>query len=81
MFRRAAVALLLPLSCVPSMVRSRSGLVRRDDLFLQTKYTFQDGQDHRLPYDPDAPIAKQVEQSFASSLEHLGVATIDRMND
>jgi diketogulonate reductase-like aldo/keto reductase len=54
-----------------------SGLVTRDDLFLQTKFTFRDGQDHRLPYDPDAPIAKQVDQSFASSLEHLGVETID----
>jgi diketogulonate reductase-like aldo/keto reductase len=53
------------------------GLVTREDLFLQTKFTFQHGQDHRLPYDPAAPIATQVEQSFASSLEHLGVATID----
>jgi diketogulonate reductase-like aldo/keto reductase len=53
------------------------GLVRREDLFLQTKFTFQNGQDHRLPYDPSAPIATQVEQSFASSLEHLGIATID----
>ena len=31
------------------------------------------GQDHRLPYDPRAPLAAQVAQSFASSLEHLGV--------
>jgi diketogulonate reductase-like aldo/keto reductase len=53
------------------------GLVSRDDLFLQTKFTFQRGQDHRLPYDPKAPIATQVEQSFASSLEHLGLETID----
>ncbi len=53
------------------------GLVRREDLFLQTKYTFQRGQDHRLPYDPAAPIARQVEQSVASSLEHLGTATVD----
>jgi diketogulonate reductase-like aldo/keto reductase len=53
------------------------GLVSRDDLFLQTKFTFRDGQDHRLPYDPAAPIGTQVEQSFASSLEHLGVEKID----
>ena len=51
----------------------REGFVRRDELFLQTKFTFVDGQDHRLPYDPAAPIADQVAQSFASSLEHLGV--------
>ena len=31
-----------------------SGLLKRDDLFLQTKYTFQRGQDHRLPYDPES---------------------------
>ena len=53
------------------------GLVARDDLFLQTKFTFRPGQDHRLPYDPGAPIAVQVEQSFASSLGHLGVEAID----
>jgi diketogulonate reductase-like aldo/keto reductase len=55
----------------------RDGLVTRDELFLQTKFTFLGGQDHRLPYDPQAPIAVQVEQSFASSLEQLGVAAID----
>jgi diketogulonate reductase-like aldo/keto reductase len=54
-----------------------SGLVARDDLFLQTKLTFRAGQDHRLPYDPRAPIRAQVEQSFASSLEHLGTEVID----
>src|SRR5947209_5226479 len=52
-------------------------LVARDDLFLQTKFTFRPGQDERLPYDPQAPVSVQVEQSFASSLEHLGVAMID----
>lgn len=54
-----------------------SGLVVRDDLFLQTKFTFQSGQDHRLPYDPAASVTTQVEQSFASSLEHLGTEFID----
>lgn len=53
------------------------GQIARDDLFLQTKYTFQRGQDHRLPYNPASPIAIQVEESFASSLEHLGVDRID----
>jgi diketogulonate reductase-like aldo/keto reductase len=54
-----------------------SGLVGRDDLFLQTKFTFRSGQDHRLPYDPKAPTRTQVEQSFASSLEHLKTEVID----
>jgi diketogulonate reductase-like aldo/keto reductase len=55
----------------------RGGVLTRDELFLQTKFTFRAGQDSRLPYDPKAPIAKQVEQSFASSLEHLGTDRID----
>src|SRR5713101_6345162 len=54
-----------------------SGQVAREELFLQTKFTFRRGQDDRLPYDPDAPIAVQVAQSFASSLEHLGTPVID----
>jgi diketogulonate reductase-like aldo/keto reductase len=54
-----------------------SGLIAREDLFLQTKFTFRPGQDHRLPYDPRAPIPVQVEQSFASSLAHLGTEVID----
>lgn len=55
----------------------RSGTVTREELFLQTKFTFRGGQDHRLPYDPAASVAVQVEQSFASSLAHLGVEVID----
>ena len=55
----------------------KSGLVARDELFLQTKYTFLHGQDHRLPYDPAANIATQVAQSFSSSLDHLGTEIID----
>jgi diketogulonate reductase-like aldo/keto reductase len=54
-----------------------SGTVVREDLFLQTKFTFRGGQDHRLPYDADAPIPTQVDQSLASSLEHLGVEYVD----
>lgn len=54
-----------------------AGVVRREELFLQTKFTHRAGQDHRLPYDPRAAIATQVRQSFASSLEHLQVEHID----
>ncbi|MGZ3439972.1 MAG: aldo/keto reductase, partial [Polyangia bacterium] len=49
----------------------------RAGLFLQTKFTHTDGQDHRLPYDPAATPPEQVEQSFASSLVHLGTDRID----
>ena len=55
----------------------RTGIVTRDDLFLQTKFTYQRGQDHRLPYDPAARLAVQVAQSLASSLEHLGTDHVD----
>jgi diketogulonate reductase-like aldo/keto reductase len=54
-----------------------SGSVTRDQLFLQTKFTDRRGQDHRLPYDPDADLATQVHQSIDSSLKHLGVTRID----
>jgi diketogulonate reductase-like aldo/keto reductase len=54
-----------------------AGIVTRADLFLQTKFTYQRGQDHRLPYDPAAKLSLQVAQSLASSLEHLGTDYVD----
>jgi diketogulonate reductase-like aldo/keto reductase len=54
-----------------------ASLVTRADLFLQTKFTYQAGQDHRLPYDPAATLSIQVAQSLASSLEHLGTDHVD----
>ena len=53
------------------------GMVSRGDLFLQTKFTHVGGQDHRVPYEPRAPVADQVARSFRSSLEHLRVERID----
>jgi diketogulonate reductase-like aldo/keto reductase len=55
----------------------RTGLLARDNLFLQTKFTYQRGQDHRLPYDPAAPLPVQVAQSMASSLGHLATDYVD----
>jgi diketogulonate reductase-like aldo/keto reductase len=55
----------------------RAGVVTRADVFLQTKFTYRPGQDHRLPYDPAAIFSVQVEQSMASSLEHLGTDHVD----
>src|SRR5215468_12271431 len=60
-----------------AIARAAAAGIPRDALFVQTKFTHLGGQDHRLPYDAAAPIAEQVAQSFASSLEHLGVAAID----
>jgi diketogulonate reductase-like aldo/keto reductase len=54
-----------------------TGKIGRAQLFLQTKFTHVRGQDHRLPYDPSAPLATQVAQSFQSSLEHLQTSYLD----
>lgn len=55
----------------------RGNGIERDKLFLQTKFTSSDGQDHRMPYDPSADLATQVDQSFESSLSHLGTDYLD----
>lgn len=55
----------------------RAGSVTRADLFLQTKFTYLRGQDHRLPYDPAADFSLQVAQSLFSSFEHLGTDYVD----
>ena len=51
--------------------------IKREELFIQTKYTYANGQDHRIPYDIHADYRTQVKQSFQSSLEHLQIDYID----
>ena len=51
--------------------------VKRESLFLQTKFTSVSGQDHRTPYDQSADLPTQVEQSFESSLQHLHTDYLD----
>jgi diketogulonate reductase-like aldo/keto reductase len=51
--------------------------ISRDRLFLQTKFTPVNGQDHRTPYDPKADLTTQVRQSFDSSLAHLHTDYLD----
>lgn len=51
--------------------------ITRDRLFLQTKFTPVNGQDHRTPYDVHASITTQVIQSFESSLGHLHTDHLD----
>jgi len=51
--------------------------VKREDLFLQTKFTSTGGQDHRTPYDASAELTTQVKQSFESSLVHLHTDHLD----
>ena len=51
--------------------------IKRESLFLQTKFTSVNGQDHRTPYDASADITTQVRQSFDSSLSHLHTDYVD----
>jgi len=51
--------------------------IGREALFLQTKFTSVDGQDHRTPYDVTTNLATQVKQSFESSLQHLHTDYLD----
>jgi diketogulonate reductase-like aldo/keto reductase len=51
--------------------------IKRESLFLQTKFTPLDGQGGRAPYDASADVATQVRQSFDSSLVHLHTDYVD----
>ena len=62
---------------VASFLASNATLAR-GDLYLQTKFTSLSGQDPaRVPYDPKAPLAEQVRQSFAVSVRNLGTDYLD----
>jgi diketogulonate reductase-like aldo/keto reductase len=57
----------------------RRGL-RREELFVQTKFSPIGAHDPmRIPYDPHAPIAAQVQQSFASSQRNLQIDDVDSL--
>lgn len=60
-----------------ALLKLESQGISRSDLFLQSKYTYQQGQDHRLPYDPKSDFATQVKASFASSLKNLHTDYLD----
>jgi diketogulonate reductase-like aldo/keto reductase len=51
--------------------------IKRETLFLQTKFTSMDGQGGRPPYDPSADLTTQVRRSFDSSLTHLHTEYVD----
>ena len=56
------------------------GIVHREDLFLQTKFTSLNGQDPmRIPYDAGAPLEEQVRQSLAKSLQNLRTDYLDSL--
>src|SRR5437899_7484414 len=45
----------------------RAGVVTLADLLLQTKFTYEDGHDHQVPYEQTAPLSTPVRQSMGSS--------------
>lgn len=54
--------------------------LRRENIFLQTKFTPLAGQDpDRVPYHPDAPLPEQVAQSFATTQKNLGTDHVDSL--
>jgi len=54
--------------------------LRREDLYVQTKFTALSGQDPaRVPYDARAPLAQQIEQSFAVSQKELRTDYLDAL--
>jgi diketogulonate reductase-like aldo/keto reductase len=62
------------------MARALQSGLRRQDIFLQTKFTPLDGQDpQRLPYDPTDSLSEQVAQSFAQSLRNLQTDYLDSL--
>lgn len=61
-----------------ALLRLQEQGIRREELFLQTKFTPLQGQDPaRLPYDRNAPVQEQVLQSFAASQDNLQTDHID----
>jgi len=59
---------------------SKEDGIRREDLFIQTKFTSLDGQDPAsIPYDKNAPLVEQVKQSLAVSLTNLGTSYVDSL--
>ncbi|KAJ8233332.1 hypothetical protein LV160_006500 [Aspergillus fumigatus] len=48
------------------------GILRREDLYIQTKFTSVHGQDpNKMPYDPRTSVTDQVHASVKSSLHNL----------
>jgi diketogulonate reductase-like aldo/keto reductase len=57
---------------------SLNDTLRRADLYLQTKFTPLSGHDpKRIPFDPKAPLAEQVAQSFTTSTRNLRTDYVD----
>lgn len=57
---------------IDNILNDESLNIKRQDLFIQTKFTSINGQDpNKIPYDPMAPLAERVHQSLTVSLTNL----------
>lgn len=62
---------------VKTFIQSHEGM-KREDLFIQTKFTSIGGHDLKdLPYNLNSSFEDQVFQSFSKSKENLGVTFVD----
>lgn len=51
---------------------------KREDIFLETKFTPKDGQDpNNIPYNPNDVLEKQILDSFETSLKNLQTTYLD----
>jgi len=66
---------------VRAALAESGGRLRREDLFLQTKFTPLHGQDldRPLPYDPTLSVTEMVRQSMDESKRNLGVEYVDSL--
>jgi len=53
--------------------------IKREDLWIQTKFTSPGGQDRMkpFPYDPSSPLHTQIRTSFQNSLKNLRTTYLD----
>ena len=60
-----------------ALLRLASKGIKREGLFLQSKFTPANGHDRRIPYDPTENLTTQVRQSFESTLKNLHTDHLD----
>ncbi|CAM1504197.1 Fc.00g017880.m01.CDS01 [Cosmosporella sp. VM-42] len=49
----------------------KDGIVKREDLFIQTKFSPPGNQGEKMPYSPGVPLKDQVHMSVKQSLRHF----------
>jgi len=60
-----------------AIARAGAAGIRRDELFVQSKFTHRDGQDHRLPYAAGAPANE--DEPFAVEQHHADTGPVGQV--